>query len=85
MLLYNSTLKETEEIFNFLRRDIMVHLSSNLELDIKQTITIGLSNYPETVNNPECLLNAADSALIKGKLKQKNTLYIGYEENTEEN
>lgn len=85
MLLYNATLNKTEEIFNLLRKDIMVHLSSNLELDIKQTITIGLSNYPETVENPQCLLNAADSALIKGKLKQKNALYIGYEKNTKEN
>jgi PleD family two-component response regulator len=59
----------------------MAHLSSNLELDIKQTISVGLSNYPETVTDPEALLDAADSALINGKLNQKNKVYIGYEKN----
>lgn len=85
VLLYNSSLESAIKILDNLRRDIMVHVSTNLELDIKQTISIGLSNYPETVQNPEFLLNAADSALIHGKLKQKNKLYIGYEKNTEIN
>lgn len=82
MLFYESSLEKTKDILEELRTDIMIHLSSNLELDIKQTISIGLSSYPETVSDPEELLDAADSALISGKLKQKNKLYIGYEKNT---
>lgn len=82
MLFYESSLEKAKDILEELRTDIMIHLSSNLELDIKQTISIGLSSYPETVSDPEELLDAADSALISGKLKQKNKLYIGYEKNT---
>lgn len=82
MLFYESSLEKTKDILEELRTDIMIHLSSNLELDIKQTISIGLSSYPKTVSDPEELLDAADSALISGKLKQKNKLYIGYEKNT---
>jgi len=79
MLFYESSLEKAKNILEELRTDVMIHLSSNLELDIKQTISIGLSSYPETVQDPEELLDAADSALIKGKLIQKNKLYIGYE------
>jgi diguanylate cyclase (GGDEF)-like protein len=82
MLFYECPLEKAKEILEELRTDVMIHLSSNLELDIKQTISIGLSNYPETVDDPEDLLDAADSALIRGKLKQKNKLYIGYEKST---
>jgi PleD family two-component response regulator len=82
MLFYESSLEKAKDILEELRTDIMIHLSSNLELDIKQTISIGLSSYPETVSDPEELLDAADSALISGKLIQKNKLYIGYEKNT---
>lgn len=82
MVFYNSSLEKTKNIFELLRKDIMVHLSLNLELDIKQTITIGISSYPETVSDPTSLLRAADSALIQGKIKEKNSIYIGYKKNT---
>lgn len=76
LLFYNCELDKSLEILEELRLKIMNDLSSNKELDIKQTISIGLANYPETVASPEELLEAADSALISGKLKQKNKIYI---------
>lgn len=81
MLLFNCPLEEAAKVMDEFRTDVMAHLSSNLELDIKQTVSVGLSNYPETVTDPETLLDAADSALINGKLNQKNKVYIGYEKN----
>lgn len=78
LLLYNCPLDQALEILDELRVKVMNNLDSNQELDIKQTISIGLANYPETVDQPEDLLKAADSALISGKLKQKNKIYTNY-------
>jgi diguanylate cyclase (GGDEF)-like protein len=69
LIFYNCGLDRAMHILEELRLEIMNELSSNSELDIKQTISIGLANYPETVANPGELLEAADSALISGKLK----------------
>ena len=81
IIFYECPLDRAKEILDELRMEVMNSLSTNIELDLKQTISIGLANYPETVDSIRDLLEVADAALINGKSVKKNQVYIGEKNN----
>ena len=76
IIFFEYSLEKVRELLDKFRVEIMDRMQTNIDLDINQTISIGLANYPETVNNIGELLEAADRALIRGKSKQKNRVYL---------
>ncbi|HEX9191202.1 MAG TPA: GGDEF domain-containing protein [Candidatus Deferrimicrobiaceae bacterium] len=54
---------------------------ADLGLDIRLTISIGISAFPEHANTKQHLLNLADQAMYRGKESSRNVVYLATPQN----
>jgi diguanylate cyclase (GGDEF)-like protein len=54
---------------------------ADLSLDIRLTISIGISAFPEHANTKQHLLNLADQAMYRGKESSRNVVYLATPQN----
>jgi diguanylate cyclase (GGDEF)-like protein len=69
-ILPNFTLEEALPVAERIRQQ--VELLSHTPLDVRSSVTIGVSSYPEPNSDPQEVIVAADKALFDGKSAGKN-------------
>lgn len=72
-ILPNFTLEEALPVAERIRQQ--VELISQAPLDVRSSVTIGVSSYPEPNSDPQEVIVAADKALSNGKSAGKNRVF----------